>query len=294
MRILVTGSKGQLGTELVRQAGAHEVIAADYGELDITDELAVSSFIRDIRPDVVINAAAYTAVDHAEADIDAAYAVNRDGPANLARACSESDVFLVHVSTDYVFDGSKCGAYSESDPIAPLGVYGQSKAAGEVAVRELCPRHLIFRTSWVFSAHGNNFVKTMLRLGAERDTLGVVSDQFGKPTSAAELARLILAIIPDANGLWGTYHIAQPEVTNWHGFAAAIFDEARTQGWSLKLNQLSAIKTEDYPTPARRPQNSELNCDKLEATFGMKIKPWFESLSEVIGEIKDGENIDAN
>jgi len=288
MKLLITGCKGQLGTELVRQAGSHEVIALDYAELDITDAAAVSSVVTNNCPDAVINAAAYTAVDKAETDRDVVFAVNRDGPANLAKACSELNIPLIHISTDYVFDGTKKGAYSEDDPIAPLGVYGESKAAGEAAVRETCPGHLILRTSWVFSAQGNNFVKTMLRLGAEREALGVVSDQFGKPTAAAELARLILLILPAVNGHWGTYHLAQPDVTSWHGFAEAVFDDAKHQRMKLQVRQVNAIATEDYPTPAKRPANSELNCTMLESTFGVHIWPWRESLANVIKELNHG------
>ncbi|MDX8403771.1 MAG: dTDP-4-dehydrorhamnose reductase, partial [Mariprofundaceae bacterium] len=183
MKLLITGAKGQLGTELVRLGSAHELLAVDYDELDITDSNAVTNCINDFKPDAVVNAAAYTAVDRAESDVDAGFAVNRDGPANLAGACERAGISLVHVSTDYVFDGSKQEAYVEDDAVSPLGVYGKSKLEGEVAVRTLCGKHLILRTSWVFSAHGNNFVKTMLRLGAEREELGVVADQFGKPTS---------------------------------------------------------------------------------------------------------------
>jgi dTDP-4-dehydrorhamnose reductase len=223
--------------------------------------------------------------------------VNRDGPENLAKACETAGIPLFHVSTDYVFDGCKEVPYVETDSIAPLGVYGTSKWVGEEAVRKCCPQHIILRTSWVFSSHGNNFVKTMLRLGVEREELGVVADQVGKPTSAGELARVILEILPAAGDYWGTYHIAQPDVTSWHGFADAIFDEARSQGYRMKLKKLNAIGTVDYPTAARRPANSELNCDKLERTFGVNIKPWRESMKEVIREMmgakceaKDGDD----
>ena len=286
MKLLITGSKGQLGTELVRQAAGHTLHAVDHDALDITNAAAVQQVFTSFKPDVVINAAAYTAVDRAETDREAAFAVNRDGPANLAEACAQMDIPLVHVSTDYVFDGSKVGAYTEDDPVAPLGVYGESKLAGEDAVREHCPKHLIFRTSWVFSAHGNNFVKTMLRLAADREQMGVVTDQFGKPTSAGELARVILAVLPKMEGKWGTYHLAQPEVTSWHGFASAIFEEARVQGVTLKVSTLNAIESKDYPTPAKRPANSELGCSKLEETFGSHIRPWRESLADVITELK--------
>jgi len=288
MRLLITGCRGQLGTALVHQGVAHEIISVAHDEMDITDAVGISSHVGKIRPDVIINAAAYTSVDKAESDHKQAFAVNRDGPANLAQACSGLSIPLIHVSTDYVFDGTKKGAYSEEDAIAPLGVYGESKASGESAVREACPEHLILRTSWVFSAQGNNFVKTMLKLGGEREKLGVVADQFGKPTSAAELARLILEILPAVDGRWGTYHLAQPDVTSWYGFAETIFEEAKHQGMRLKVRQVDAIDTEDYPTPAKRPANSELNCTKLESTFGVQIRPWRESLADVIRELNHG------
>jgi len=287
MKLLITGSKGQLGTELSRQAGAHDVVAVDYQELDITDTTAVAYFVEKVRPDVVINAAAYTAVDRAEQDEASAFAVNCNGATYLAQACDALSIPLIHISTDYVFDGSISEAYKEDDALAPLGVYGRSKADGDAAVRQYCDQHIIFRTSWVFSAHGNNFVKTMLCLGEERETLGVVSDQFGKPTSAAELARVILAVLPNMNGHWGTYHLAQPEKVSWHGFANTIFAEARLQNIPLALKQLNAISTEDYPTPAKRPVNSALNCSSIKTVFGVNIRPWSESLAEVIGELRD-------
>jgi len=287
MKLLVTGSKGQLGTELVRQAGAHELVAVDRDALDITDAAAVSSLVTKIAPDVVINAAAYTAVDRAEKDVVAAFAVNRDGPAHLAQACAEIDIPLVHVSTDYVFDGSKQGAYREDDPIAPLGVYGESKAAGEALVREYCRRHIILRTSWVFSSHGNNFVKTMLRLGTEREELEVVADQYGCPTSASDIASAIILICEHHDEQWGTYHFCQPDSTSWHGFAEAVFAEFARQGIQFKTKRITAISTQDYPTLAKRPVNSRLNCGKLEASFGIRIRPWHESLVDVIGDMRD-------
>ena len=289
MKLLITGSKGQLGAELVRQAISHDVIAVGYDQLDITDTAAVSSFARDIRPDAVINAAAYTAVDKAENESSVAFAVNHDGPENLAVACHSIGIPLIHVSTDYVFDGCKKAPYAETDPVAPLGVYGASKWAGEEVVREHCPRHIILRTSWVFSAHGRNFVRTMLHLGAERETLRIVADQVGKPTSASELARTILEILPASDGCWGTYHLAQPDATSWHDFAKAVFAEAVRQGLHLRIKQVRPITTADYPTSAKRPANSALNCDRMEAVFGVKIKPWRESLEEVIHEIKSGD-----
>lgn len=290
MRLLVTGCHGQVGTELMRQGAAlgHTMLGMDVAQLDIADALAVQCALVDMKPDVVINAAAYTAVDKAESDPDMAFAVNRDGPANLAVSCEQHGIPLLHYSTDYVFDGSKQGGYVESDPVAPLGVYGESKLAGENAVRASCSQYLIFRTSWVFSAHGHNFVKTMLRLGSERESLGVVADQVGKPTSAAELARVTLMILSHDHQAWGVYHLAQPDATSWHGFAESIFTEGRKQGMPLKLVSLNAIATVDYPTPARRPANSELNCSQLEQTFKLSVRPWQESLAEVIEELKHG------
>ena len=283
MKLLVTGCKGQVGIELVRQGAAtHEVVAFDHAGLDITDAKAVHEAVQRVRPDVVINAAAYTAVDRAEEEVELAFAVNRDGAANLAKACSAIHIPMVHISTDYVFDGSKQGAYTEDDPIDPLGVYGASKAAGEDGVREYCPHHLILRTSWVFSAHGNNFVKTMLRLGAEREVLNVVADQYGKPTSAYEIAKTTYAMLARKKTDWGLYHFAQPDVITWFEFAKAIFDEARQQGLSLAIKQLNAIATEDYSTVARRPKNSDLCCREIERAFGLRIPSWKESLSNVV------------
>jgi len=289
MRLLITGCDGQVGTELTRQSRAlgWTVKAVDRDGLDITDLGAVNKAVFTFVPDAVVNAAAYTAVDKAENDRIAAFAVNRDGPKNLAVACADLDIPLIHYSTDYVFDGSKSDGYVEDDPVAPLGVYGESKLAGEQAVRELCTKYLVLRTSWVFSSHGNNFVRTMLRLAAEREVLGVVADQFGKPTSAAEIARLTLGVLSEAGGYWGVYHLAQPETISWHGFAEAIFDEARKQGVLLKAGEVRAIGTADYPTPAKRPANSELHCDKLELVFGVRIRSWRESLADAIGEIEN-------
>jgi len=288
MKAMVLGCHGQVGTELMALAADYgvDVTGFDHKDLDITQQDAVKQAIKHLQPDVVINAAAYTAVDKAEEDAQTAKAVNATAVAYLAESCASLNIPLLHISTDYVFDGNKRGAYTESDVVSPLGVYGETKLEGEVLVRELCSKHYILRTSWVFSAHGNNFVKTMLRLGAEREDLGVVADQFGKPTSAREIARVIYAMLQSKKEAWGTYHIAQPEKISWYGFAAAIFAEARRQGVELKISTLNAITAEDYPTPAKRPANSELNCEKLEQTFDIKLKPWSESLAEVIRDLK--------
>jgi len=287
MKLLITGADGQLGTELNRLGAGHELLAVGHDALDICDVSAVSRTIADFCPDVVINAAAYTAVDQAESNCDAAFAVNRDGSANLAKACELARIPLIYVSTDYVFDGLKQGAYTELDQVSPLGVYGKSKLAGELAVQQYCSRHVILRTSWVFSSHGNNFVKTMMRLGQERSELGIVNDQYGCPTSAAELGRAIYAILDAGlvDSIWGIYHFCQPESTTWFGFARAVFQVAREQDRDLKLTTVHAIATEEYPTPARRPVNSVLDCSKISKTFDFTIKPWSESLQEVINEI---------
>jgi len=288
VRLLITGAHGQLGRELVRQSGDHELLAVDHGQLDICDAHAVNAVCDTFSPDVIINAAAYTAVDRAESDGDLAYAVNCDGPKNMAMAAEQAGIALIHVSTDYVFDGSKQGAYVEHDQVDPLGVYGESKLAGEQAVQQHCSRHVILRTSWVFSAHGNNFVKTMLRLGAGRETLAIVADQHGCPTSANELARAIYSVLD--KGLndkhWGIYHFCQPEPTTWFDFAKAVFDAARQQGIDLSVNKVNAIATQDYPTPAKRPVNSVMDCSKFEKTFDFTIRPWRDSLVEVIAALR--------
>ncbi|MDQ6954589.1 MAG: dTDP-4-dehydrorhamnose reductase [Mariprofundaceae bacterium] len=287
MKVLITGCYGQVGQELMALAVSYEneAIGFDHDVLDITNQQAVQKAVMQHQPQAIINAAAYTAVDRAEEDVDIAHAVNAEAVAYLAQCCADMDIPFIHISTDYVFDGSKTGSYVEDDEVSPLGVYGQSKLVGENNVRKLCEKYYILRTSWVFSSHGNNFVKTMLRLGAEREELSVVADQYGKPTSAREIADVIYAMLTSDKCAWGTYHIAQPESTTWFGFAEAIFAEARNHGMALKVSTLNAIQTEDYPTPAKRPKNSELNCNKLEKIFKLKIKPWAESLKDTVREI---------
>jgi len=287
MKVLIVGCHGQVGTELMALASNYniEAVGFDHDKLDITDEKAVQVCVQAEQPDVVINAAAYTAVDKAEEDAEAAKAVNATGVAHLAKACAQADIPLVHISTDYVFDGSKAEAYVEDDTVSPLGVYGATKLEGEMLAQGICKKHYIFRTSWVFSAHGNNFVKTMLRLASEREELGVVADQYGKPTSAREIARVIYEVLKSKKEAWGVYHLAQTKVTSWHGFATSIFAEAKNQGVRLNIKTVNPIVTSDYPTPAKRPENSELNCEKLEKTFDIKLRPWSESLAEAIKEL---------
>jgi len=284
MKILLTGAYGQVGWELTRRSRKRgfAVDATDVDVFDITDPRAVEEKVCGQGWELVVNCAAYTAVDRAESEPELALAVNRDGPANLAAACGKAHIPLVHISTDYVFDGSKQGPYRETDPVLPLGVYGRSKAEGDTEVRSRLREHIILRTSWVYGVHGNNFVKTMLRLGQERRVLRVVNDQRGCPTNAADLAEVILAIAGrcDRNP-WGTYHYSGKGVTTWHGFAEAIFTEAQKYT-SLLVERVEPIPSSQYPTPAKRPANSVLDCSLFTRTFGIEPRPWRESLAEVI------------
>jgi dTDP-4-dehydrorhamnose reductase len=288
MKLLVPGAGGQVGRELSRLAwpADYRVATFDRAEVDITRKDAVTAAFDRERPDIVINAAAYTAVDRAESEPDAAWAGNRAGPGHLAAACRAANIPLIHISTDYVFDGSKQGPYREADPVDPLGVYGRSKEAGDRAVREALPEHVILRTAWVYSAHGHNFVKTMLRVAAERPVLRVVADQIGSPTSAADIAGAIAAIVrrvAAGDRHWGTYHFAGGGAVTWHGFAEAIFELAAP--WRGAPPKVEAIATADYPTPARRPANSVLDCRHIGEVFGIVPRPWREALAEVIGEL---------
>ncbi len=280
MRIVVTGAKGQVGWELVRRAPAcgHEALAWDVDELDIGDAEAVAATLATSGAEIVINAAAYTAVDRAEQEPALAFAVNRDGPAHLAATCARLHIPLLHISTDYVYDGAKRVPYVEEDPTAPLGVYGASKLAGDEVVRRLLSRHLILRVSWVFGIHGHNFVKTILRLAREREELRVVADQYGCPTFAGDIAATLLALAGrvaeiDASAAWGTYHYCGEPATTWHGFASAIVEQARTRE-PLVVRSVTAITTADYPLPSPRPVNSVLDCAKLTERFGIRPAPW--------------------
>ena len=282
-RVLVTGGSGQVGRSIADLASdgrfaALDIAVADRRTVDITDRAGLNEAFDCVRPEVVINAAAYTAVDAAETDEAAAMAANADGVASLADLCAAHGARLLHLSTDYVFDGTKDGWYVESDPIAPLGVYGRTKAAGEAAARA-CPAHLILRTSWVYAAHGNNFVRTMLRIGAERPEVGVVDDQIGCPTSARDIAESLLHLSSlDVNG---TYHLAGTDQASWYEFAVAIFAAA-------DLNTTAnPISTADFPTPAPRPANSRLDSSALADATGVRLPSWRDSLSGVVSAILD-------
>jgi dTDP-4-dehydrorhamnose reductase len=288
MKLLVLGAGGQVGHELYRLAwpAGYSITAFDRSGVDIAQREAVFAAVVRERPDIVINAAAYTAVDRAESEPDIAWASNCTGPANLAAVCRDVGIPLIHLSTDYVFDGSKAGAYREDDPVKPLGVYGKSKEAGDQAVRGALAHHVILRTAWVYSGHGHNFVKTMLRLAGERPVLRVVADQIGSPTSAGDIAAAIAAIVQQldaGNSSWGTYHFAGGGAVSWHGFAQAIFELAFP--WRGPPPLVEAITTADYPTPARRPANSVLDCRRIGEAFRIVPRPWREALAEVIAEL---------
>ena len=295
MKILVIGANGQLGWELSRRAPARgfDTIPLDLPEFDITDRSRIQKQLGQHGASLVINASAHTAVDQAESEKELAFSINRDGPANLARFCAEAKIPLIHISTDYVFDGTKKGLYSETDPMRPLGVYGKSKADGETSVREHLREHIILRTSWLYGIHGRNFVKTMLRLGKDQDLVRVVADQYGCPTYAGDLADAILVIagrVRDGKNIaWGTYHYCCEGETSWHGFAEKIFELAR-QYVPVKVKKVAAITTEDYPVPAKRPARSGLDCSFIERQFGINPRPWQESLEEMIAHMFDSKD----
>jgi len=286
-KLLITGYKGQVGHCLIKQAQVRgwTILAVDRDELDITRADAVVETVGAFRPDVIINAAAHTAVDKAEAEVEASFAINRDGPLHLAEAAQQVGAIMLHISTDYVFAGDKNGLYLETDPVAPQGVYGASKLAGEQAVASACPRHIILRTAWVFGEHGNNFVKTMVRVGGQRGSLGVVADQLGGPTYAGDIAAALLTIAEHSlNGAelpWGVYHFAGEPHVSWFEFAQAIFAAAGKHGVLDKLPVVNAIATSDYPTPAKRPANSRLDCSKIRAAFGIAPSDWQQALENI-------------
>jgi dTDP-4-dehydrorhamnose reductase len=293
MKILVTGANGQVGKEIVWRGNvAGDYVAAfDSTALDITDTDAVFNVITHYQPQVVINAAAYTAVDRAEQEPQRAYLVNRDGPKHLAATCSRCGIPLLHISTDYVFNGRQQEAYREDAAAAPLGIYGDSKWQGEQAVRELLEQHFILRVSWVFSRHGNNFVKTMLRMARQQERLTVVADQLGCPTYAGDIADTLLQLarktpfsqISD----WGTYHYAGLPAVSWYTFATSIIDLARTYE-CLAVKEVVPISTVDYPVLAERPVNSILDCRLLQDKFGITPRFWRDGLDQTVSALMRG------
>ena len=296
MTVLVFGGNGQVGQELLRVlAPLGKVVAttrsgnlpdgsacetADFGQPD-----SLPTLLNRLQPSIVVNAAAYTAVDRAEQEVDAAFAANAQAPGVIARWCAAHGVPFVHYSTDYVFDGQGAAPYREDEPTAPLGVYGTSKRDGEDAVRAAGGRHLIFRTAWVYASHGANFLRTMLRVGAERDALRVVADQIGTPTPAALIADVTVQALQHSDQLYGTWHLTANGQTSWHGFAEAIFAEALATGVLAKVPTVEAIPSSEYPTPAKRPAWSVLDNRKLQQDFGIVLPTWQDGLKRVMAEI---------
>ncbi|MGN7918618.1 dTDP-4-dehydrorhamnose reductase [Lysobacter antibioticus] len=294
MRVLLLGGDGQVGHELRRSLAAlgEVVVTTRSGRLavdgsvcetlDLAQADAIEPLLRRVRPDHVVNATAYTAVDRAESERELAFAVNAQAPARLAELCSADGIGLVHYSTDYVFDGNGTRPYLESDPTGPLSVYGESKLAGEEAIRASGASHLILRTAWVYATHGHNFLRTMLRLGAERDELRVVADQHGSPTPAWLLADAAATVLGQGIVESGVRHIVAGGQTSWHGFAEAIFAEAQARGLIERRPQVLPITTADYPTPARRPNYSVLDTSRLQAEYGLSIPQWRDALKTTL------------
>lgn len=287
MKFLITGSNGQVGSSLVKQLSLMpeiEFLAVDRAQLDITDYEAVNILVNEFRPDAIINAAAHTAVDKAEQEVELSYAINCDGPLFLAQAANSVGAAILHISTDYVFAGDKVGEYIETDDVAPQGIYGKSKLAGELAVAAACPRHIIMRTAWVFCETGNNFVKTMLRLAQSRDELGVVADQFGGPTYAGDIAYTLIEMakmLHAGNTHYGIYHFSGLPHVSWYQFACQIFKQANAQKLLSKDMHLNAITSDQYPTLAKRPVNSKLDCRNIERVFGVKPSDWHAALNNL-------------
>lgn len=300
MKVLVIGSTGQVGSELGGQLKdvfslAGQPLELDFtsrSEVDVADSEALVAFLEQSAPNWIVNATAHTAVDKAESEQSQAYSVNERAVRCLADYCTDSSARLLHISTDYVFDGSGDKPFTEEDAVSPLGVYGASKLAGEEAIRSALPRHIILRTAWVFGATGNNFVTTMLRLAESRAELGVVGDQFGSPTSARGIAKTIAILVSqmleaaDDDARWGTYHYSGYPFVSWADFASEIFHQAHEKSMIKLVPVVNAITTEEYPTPAKRPKNSRLDCSKIHAAFGIEPDDWRQSLSNMLDEIK--------
>lgn len=290
MKALILGSSGQVAQALKASAGYVEAIALGRPDFDLTDAESVRAAIAAHRPDVVINAAAYTAVDKAESEPDAAFALNRDGPAAAAKASHDAGAAFLHLSTDFVFDGTKQSAWLEDDATNPLGVYGQSKLEGELAVAAAHPQAVTVRLSWVYSAHGANFAKTMLRLAADRDEIGVVNDQRGRPTAAEDIApalwTLARGLVAKGASPHRLYHLGPQGEASWADFAAAIMDASSAAGGPTATIKL--ITTADYPTPAKRPANSVLDCTRINEDWRVVLPRWEESCQRVVTEIVQG------
>jgi dTDP-4-dehydrorhamnose reductase len=292
-KILLTGVNGQVNHALKSKFLQHEVIALSREQLDLTKAHDIRRIIRDIKPDLIINPAAYTAVDKAESEPELAFAINATAVQILAEEAARLNAALIHFSTDYVYDGTKSDFYDETDAVNPVSVYGKSKLAGEEAIRAVGVPHLILRTSWVYGAYGKNFLKTILRLSAERDNLRIVADQFGAPTSSESIAKGVVQLVeawqPQQENQTGIYHFTNTGETSWHGFSCEIINEYNrlkdSRGWpQLKAtsDNITAITTADYPTTAVRPTNSKLNNTKLKAVFGLALPSWQQGLTQVM------------
>ena len=294
MKVLLLGANGQLGYELAKQLPkVAQVLALDRSQCDLASDQfkdRLNLHVKEFNPDVLINAAAYTAVDKAEQEQTLAHQINATAPSMIAQIASEYNIALIHYSTDYVFDGEGDQPWSEENPTKPQSVYGQTKCAGEELIRHNCAKHIIIRTSWVVGAHGNNFLKTMLRLASERDTLRVVSDQVGAPTSVDLLAKITMRLLKlsapkDTNpNIWGTYHVAPSGYTNWHAYATHVIQLASKLGMPLKCTpeNIVAISSSEYPLPAKRPLNSRLNTVKLEQLLGTPLPLWQTGVDDII------------
>ncbi|MDY6215248.1 dTDP-4-dehydrorhamnose reductase [Actinobacillus porcinus] len=285
-KFLITGAKGQVGHCLTQQlTGKAEILAVDRDELDITDQSAVKKIVETFKPDVIINAAAHTAVDRAESEVELSEAINVKGPQYLAEAANKIGAVILHISTDYVFEGIGSGEYKEEDQTNPQGVYGRTKLAGEIAVQQANPRSIILRTAWVFGEHGHNFIKTMFRLAKDRDSLGIVGDQFGGPTYAGDIAKTLIEIanqiLAGKENAFGVYHFTGKPYVSWYEFAKAIFAEAELQKLLEKQPHLKAITTAEYPTPAKRPANSRLDLTKIKQVFNIEPSDWHKALKNI-------------
>jgi len=285
--IWLIGNKGMLGYEVEELLKKNNLsYTASDQEIDITDFSILVQYIKDKKIDWIVNCAAYTAVDKAEKEKEKAYSINRDGVRNITKIASEKQAKLIHISTDYVFDGkkNKQSAYTEENQANPMGIYGKSKLAGEKEIINLLDKYFIIRTAWLYGANGHNFVYTMLRLFREREVITVVDDQWGSPTYAADLAEVILKIIETGSDKFGIYHFANEGVTNWYEFARAIYDKSKSLGIinRSKKVEIKPIKTEEYPTAAIRPQYSVLSKDKVKKEFNLKIRNWYKALEDFL------------
>ncbi|MBF7980268.1 MULTISPECIES: dTDP-4-dehydrorhamnose reductase [Rahnella] len=286
MRILITGSQGQVGSLLEKKLRDEcELLAVGREKLDISDRNSVIEIVTNFKPDYIINAAAYTAVDKAESEEALAFAINSDGPSFLAEAANRIGAVILHISTDYVFDGNDESIYTENMSVGPQGIYGKSKLAGEKAIAEKTDKYIILRTAWVFGECGHNFVKTMLRIVKERDSIAVVGDQYGGPTYAGDIAdtliKMVESIASGKHSRWGIYHYTGMPYVSWYEFAEAIFSQALEHTLIKKVPSLSSIPSSAYPTPAKRPKNSRLDCTKIKEQFDIEPSDWKLALKEI-------------